>query len=69
MPSLIEKGLGATRAPTKAKALDIILEYVALDTGEPITTELSAFMTHKQPKIVAASINALTEIVKYYHNF
>lgn len=36
LSNVIEKGLGAARASTKARALDIILELVAGDSAEPI---------------------------------
>lgn len=34
--SLIEKGLGAARAPTRTKCVDILLEFVAIDVAEPV---------------------------------
>lgn len=36
LSTVIERGLGAARASTKARALDIILELVAGDSAEPI---------------------------------
>lgn len=62
--SVIEKGLGAARAGTKTKTIEILLELVAVDIAEPVVSELGTFINHKQPKIAAAAINVITEIVK-----
>lgn len=34
--SLIEKGLGAARAPTRTKCVEILLEFIAIDVAEPV---------------------------------
>lgn len=65
LSTLIEKGLGAARVGTKTRAVEILLEFVAIDAAEPVITELGVFLSHKQPKLVAATVNAMTEIVKY----
>lgn len=36
VPSVVEKCLSSTRAGTKAKALDLILLYVEVDTPDPV---------------------------------
>lgn len=64
--SLVEKGLSSTRAATKASALEAILLYIELDTAAPIIEELLPVMSNKQPKVVAATLAALTAI---YHNY
>lgn len=38
---LIEKGMGAARAGTKSRAMEIILEFVAVDTAEPVMVTLT----------------------------
>ncbi len=40
--------------------------YVELDKGEPVLEELTPLLSHKQPKIIAATFSALTSI---YHAF
>lgn len=60
--SLIEKGLSSTRAATKASSLEAILLYVQNDTPGPVVDELLPFLSHKTPKLVAASVHALLQI-------
>ena len=64
--SLAEKGLPSTRAATKASALEAILLYVELDTAGPVIEELLPSLGNKQPKVVAATLAALTAI---FHNY
>ncbi|PQE29511.1 Spindle pole body component alp14 protein [Rutstroemia sp. NJR-2017a WRK4] len=66
LASLVEKGLSSTRAATKASALEAILLYVELDVPGPVIEELLPALSHKQPKIVAATVAALTAI---FHNY
>ncbi|CZT04158.1 related to microtubule associated protein [Rhynchosporium graminicola] len=63
---LVEKGLSSTRAATKASALEAILLYIELDTPGPVVEELLPALAHKQPKIIAATLAALTAI---FHNY
>lgn len=46
--SLIEKGLGAARAPTRTKCVDILLEFVTIDVAEPIIVSVvdAALLKH-----------------------
>jgi cytoskeleton-associated protein 5 len=64
LSTIIEKGLGAARVTTRTKAVEVLLEFVAADVAEPVIMELGTFINHKQPKLVAASINVITEIVR-----
>lgn len=64
--ALAEKALSSTRAATKASALEAILLFVELDTSGPIVEELLPVLGNKQPKVVAATLNALTAI---FHNY
>ena len=64
--SLVEKGLSSTRAATKASSLEAILLYIELDTPAPIIEDLLPALSHKQPKIIAATLAALTAI---FHNY
>ena len=36
LSTLIEKGLAAARTPTRGKTVEILLEFVAVDSAEPI---------------------------------
>ncbi|KAK0103761.1 Microtubule-associated protein, microtubule dynamics during spindle orientation, variant 3 [Cadophora gregata] len=63
---LVEKGLSSTRAATKASALEAILLYIELDTPGPVVEDLLPALSHKQPKIIAATLAALTAI---FHNY
>lgn len=65
LPVLIEKCISATKPGVRAKCLEALLLFVELDTFEPVITELATFMTHKQPKVIAACLNAITEIFRY----
>lgn len=62
--SAIEKGLSAIKAGTRSKTIELLMILIELDVAEPVVTELITFLSHKQPKLVAATINCLTEIVK-----
>ena len=63
---IAEKGLASTRPAAKQKALEAILLYVELDKGEPIVEELIPLLSHKQPKIIAATLSCLTSIYHAY---
>ncbi|EXJ63938.1 hypothetical protein A1O7_00273 [Cladophialophora yegresii CBS 114405] len=63
---IYEKGLSSTRPQAKASALEAILLYVELDKSEPVIEELLPALSHKQPKIIAATLGAITAI---FHNF
>src|SRR2546421_2076915 len=63
---LYEKGLSATRPAAKAHALEALLLYIELDKSDPVIEELLPALSHKQPKVIAATLSAITAI---YHNF
>jgi cytoskeleton-associated protein 5 len=62
----VEKGLAATRPVAKQKALEAILLYIELDKPDPIIEELLPILSHKQPKIIAATLACLTQIYHAY---
>ncbi|KAK3059767.1 hypothetical protein LTS18_010097, partial [Coniosporium uncinatum] len=62
---IVEKGLTG-RPAAKQKALDALLLLIELDKGEPVVEELHTLLTHKQPKIIAATLSALTSIFHAY---
>lgn len=63
---IYEKGLSSTRPQAKASALEALLLYIELDKSDPVIEELLPALSHKQPKIIAATLNALTAI---FHNY
>ena len=63
---MVEKGLASTRAATKASSLEAILLYIELDTPGPVIDDLLPVLANKQPKVVAATLAALTAI---FHNY
>jgi hypothetical protein len=58
----VEKGLPSTRAATKANSTEALLLLVELDTPGPVIEQLIPFLSHKLPKIIAATLTALTSI-------
>ncbi|KAF2842061.1 ARM repeat-containing protein [Patellaria atrata CBS 101060] len=64
--SIVEKGLAATRPAAKQAALEALMLYIELDRAEPVIEELLPMLSHKQPKIIAATLNALTAIYHAY---
>ncbi|PGH02707.1 hypothetical protein AJ80_08804 [Polytolypa hystricis UAMH7299] len=63
---IAEKGLSSTRPGAKASALEALLLFIELDKPEPVIEDLITILSHKQPKIIAATLGALTAI---YHNY
>ena len=63
---IYEKGLTSTRPAAKANAYEALLLYVEVDKSDAVIEELLPALSHKQPKVIAATLNALTQI---YHNF
>ena len=64
--SISEKGLSSTRAATKQSSLEALLLYIELDRADPIVEELLPALSNKQPKIIAATLAALTSIYHAY---
>lgn len=63
---ITEKGLTSTRAAAKTNAFEALLLYIEVDKPEQVIEELLPALSHKQPKVIAATLSALTQI---YHNF
>lgn len=63
---ICEKGLPSTRAGTKASAIEALLLLCELDVPNPVIEEILPILSAKQPKTVAAAINALAQI---FHNY
>lgn len=62
-PLIIEKCLVAAKAGTRQKALEILLSFVETEGPDHIVEDLMSFLENKQPKLVAASICSIFEIV------
>lgn len=63
---ICEKGLPSTRGGTKASAIEALLLLCELDVPNPVIEEILPILSAKQPKTVAAAINALTQIFHAY---
>lgn len=63
---IVEKGLPSMRAAAKTSSVEALLLCIELDKSEPVIEDLLPALSHKQPKIIAASLAALTAI---YHNY
>lgn len=63
---IYEKGLSSTRPAIKASALEALLLYVEIDKPNLVIEELIPALSNKQPKVIAATLTAITAI---YHNF
>ncbi|KAF2203976.1 ARM repeat-containing protein [Delitschia confertaspora ATCC 74209] len=64
--TIAEKGLPSTRPAAKEKALEALMLYIELDKPDPVIEELLPILSHKQPKIIAATLDALTKIYHAY---
>ncbi|KAJ1660027.1 hypothetical protein IWQ61_000993 [Dispira simplex] len=62
-PILMEKCVASTRAGTRTAALEALMLYVEVDVAEPVVEELINVLKHKQPKVVAANLSAIREII------
>lgn len=63
---ICEKGLSSTRAAIKTSAIEALLMLCELDVPGPVIEEMLPTLSAKQPKTVAANLNALTAI---FHNY
>ncbi|KAL7928645.1 ARM repeat-containing protein [Trichoderma chlorosporum] len=63
---MVEKCLSSTRPVIKQNSLEALLLYIELDTAAPVVEEVLPGLGNKVPKNVAATLNALTQIVHNY---
>ncbi|KAG8798707.1 Microtubule-associated protein, microtubule dynamics during spindle orientation, partial [Serendipita sp. 398] len=67
VPALVDKCLGSTRQGTKAKAIELILEYVEVENGAAaIVDDVLPGLNAKQPKAVAGAVSVLKDIIRLY---
>lgn len=65
--SLCEKGLSSSRAGTKTKAVDALLNFTEiLDGGEPVVEAILPFFDNRLPKLVAGCVNAVSQMVEQF---
>ena len=63
---MVEKCLSSSRAATKQNAMEALLLYIELDAAGPVVEDVLPGLSNKVPKNVAATLNALTQIVHNY---
>ncbi|KAH6603758.1 hypothetical protein Trco_007204 [Trichoderma cornu-damae] len=63
---MVEKCLSSTRPAIKQGSLEALLLYIELDVAAPVIEEVLPGLGNKVPKNVAATLNALTQIVHNY---
>ncbi|KAF2001990.1 ARM repeat-containing protein [Amniculicola lignicola CBS 123094] len=64
--TIAEKGLPSTRAAAKQKSLEALMLYIEMDKPDPIIEELLPVLSNKQPKVIAATLDALAQIYHAY---
>lgn len=63
---MVDKCLSSTRPAIKQNSLEALLLYIELDVSAPVIEEVLPGLGNKVPKNVAATLNALTQIVHNY---
>ncbi|KJK64810.1 hypothetical protein P875_00010966 [Aspergillus parasiticus SU-1] len=63
---IVEKGLPSARPAAKTNAQEALLLLVELDKADPVIEEMLPGLSHKVPKVIAATLTGLRTI---YHNF
>ncbi|EFW98916.1 spindle pole body component [Grosmannia clavigera kw1407] len=63
---IVEKCLPSTRAAIKTSAIEALLLYIELDVADPVVEDMLPSLSAKQPKVIAATLTALTTI---YHSY
>lgn len=66
VPSIVEKGLPSTRPAAKANALEALMLYIEVDKADLVIEEMIPFLSHKQPKVIAATLAASTQLYHAY---
>lgn len=61
MPIIVTKCIGATKAKIKDSAIQISLMYIEIEKQEVVLEELIKGTEHKNPKISAACVSAITQ--------
>ncbi|KAJ4359595.1 uncharacterized protein N0V89_000150 [Didymosphaeria variabile] len=64
--TIAEKGLPSTRPAAKQNALEALMLYIETDKPDPVIEELLPILSHKVPKTIVATLDALTQIYHAY---
>lgn len=64
MPLIVTKCIGATKSKIKDSAVQICLMYIEIEKQDVVVEELIKGTEHKNPKISAACVSALTQGLK-----
>ncbi|XP_078670183.1 cytoskeleton-associated protein 5-like isoform X1 [Branchiostoma floridae x Branchiostoma belcheri] len=67
IPGIVTKVLNA-RPKTKEKGVEICMMYIEIERQDIVQEEIMKGFTNKQPKVVAACIQVLTEALRCYGN-
>jgi cytoskeleton-associated protein 5 len=65
MSGVIAKCIAAPKAKTRELAVQIILMYIEIKKYKAVEEEILKGMEHKNPKIVAACVSAITQALRY----
>ncbi|KAK9721017.1 hypothetical protein K7432_003762 [Basidiobolus ranarum] len=63
---VVDKGLSSSRAGTKNKAVDIMLLFVEIGSADIVIEHLLNSLNHKLPKLVAAALFSLKQIIRSF---
>ncbi|GMM33679.1 Stu2 protein [Saccharomycopsis crataegensis] len=63
---LVEKGLASSRAGSKSKTIEALHLLIELDEPTPVIEEITPYLKHRLPKLVAGTANALYELLKSF---
>ncbi|KAL0278569.1 UNVERIFIED_CONTAM: hypothetical protein PYX00_000354 [Menopon gallinae] len=66
MSVIVAKSIAAPKAKTKELSLQIVLMYVEIEKQEQVIEELVKGLEHKNPKIVAACVSAITQSLREF---
>lgn len=66
MSGIVTKCIAAPKTRTKELAIQVTLMYIEIEKGEVVQEELIKGMEQKNPKIIAACVNALTIALKEF---
>jgi len=69
MSNIVSKCLAAPKTKTKELSQQVVLMYVEIEKQDQVMDELIKGFDHKNPKVVAASINTATMALKYLDCF
>lgn len=64
MPIVITKCIGSTKAKIKDLAIQISLMYIEIEKQEIVLEELLKGTEHKNPKISAACVSAISQALR-----